>query len=424
MTRRDYGDGSVFQHHVKGCPQRGRQKTTCGCGWRAVIAAGVNAKGRRHRITMNAKTEAAAKRRLRDRKDEIAKAGHKSTAADARRKTVAAWAATWLELRETKVRPKTYSHDVTAVQYLRPIIGTKLLLNLSPADLRAVERHVRTKGGPAMAQRVHRCIIKMLRDSITEGYGVPSTVFDAPVPGAIAGRAKPKRDAIDTPQAITLLGQALDSENPARWYVGMLEALRQGEALGLTWDALDFDREEIDISWQLQALPYRVPFDRSSGFRVPDDFEARHLQGRFHLVRPKTSQGERIIPMVGTVKRVLEAWREVAPSNPHGLVWARSDGWPIDKAEDAEAWRALQERAKVQHPTGRPYVGHEMRNTTATLLAELGVDEVVITAIMGHSSIATSRGYARGRQPAMRAALEGIERLFTAPKALEPTSAT
>ena len=36
---------------------------------------------------------------------------------------------------------------------------------------------------------------------------------------------------------------------------------------------------------------------------------------------------------------------------------------------------------------------HEARNTTATLLVEAGVDPKIIKAILGHSSIVTSRGY-------------------------------
>lgn len=417
--RREYGEGSVFQYHHKDCDQRGRDKPACGCPWRGTLEAGYTERGSRRRVTVSGRSEAAVRRRLRDKKAAVARAAGTATANDAARKTVAGWSTTWLELRVKAKRPKTYEQDRTAVRlYIVPTVGTRRLLDITPADLRAVEAKVRRSGGPSMAQRVHRTLVKMLRDAIAEGYAVPSTVFDAPVPGAIRGRPKPKRDAMETPQAVALLAHAADVPNGVRWYVGLFEGLRQAEALGLTWEHVDFDRHELDISWQLQALPYVERYDRASGFRVPDDFEARHLAGRFHLVRPKTAQGERIIPMVPTVEKALDAWRTVAPPNPHGLVWARGDGWPIDKADDAEQWRALQRAANVVHPSGRPFYGHEMRNTTATLLAEFGVDEVIITAIMGHSSIATSRGYARGRQPAMRAAMEQIEHTFTM-KALE-----
>jgi integrase len=89
-------------------------------------------------------------------------------------------------------------------------------------------------------------------------------------------------------------------------------------------------------------------------------------------------------------------------------VWTRENGWPIDKADDAAEFRRLQDAAKVRHPDGRHYYGHEMRNTTATLLLEADIDPVTITAIMGHSSWVVSAGYMKAREPRLRAAMEQI----------------
>jgi integrase len=82
----------------------------------------------------------------------------------------------------------------------------------------------------------------------------------------------------------------------------------------------------------------------------------------------------------------LSAWREVAPDSRHDLVCPNRHGGP-DLAEG----KGLQAAAGVGHPSGRYYVLHEARNTTATLLLELGVDPRVVQAILGHSSITTSR---------------------------------
>jgi integrase len=108
----------------------------------------------------------------------------------------------------------------------------------------------------------------------------------------------------------------------------------------------------------------------------------------------------------------LTAWRELAPPSPHGLVWTTPDGGPIYyKVDDAE-WYALQEAAGVQHPNGRHFTIHEARHTTATLLLEAGVAPEVIIAILGHSSILTSRSYMHVNQAPAREALEKVaERL-------------
>lgn len=412
-SRREYGEGSVHQAHDKDCrrPVKG-----CVCPWRGVFDAGFNDRGKRRRITVTGRTEAEARRRLRNRKAEIAKAGAAASKPDARRKTVASWADDWLGLREHDVRPSTWTAYRTMVNgYIKPAIGATRLAELVPDHARRVEAAGRKTGAPT-ALKARRVLGKMLRDAIREGYAVPTAILDAAKPPKAQRTHKPKREALSTAQAVAVLSHAADIDGGVRWYVGLFQGMRQGEVLGLTWDAVDLDRGLIDVTWQLQALPYRVARDRTSGFRVPDDFEARHLVGRFHLVRPKSTRGERPIPMVPTVVDALRVWQREAPANPHGLVWARGNGWPVDKADDADQWRALQSAAGVKHPDGRPYVGHEMRNTTATLLAETGVDEAIIIAILGHSSIATSRGYMTAREPAMRVALEAVERAFTVPR--------
>jgi len=410
MARREYGQGSVHQAHVQGCPRPARG---CSCKWRGVHDAGFTERGTRRRITVTGKTEAEARRRLNKRKGEIARAETASTRVDARRKTLASWCDDWLALRAHDVRPSTWIAYRTMVnRYIKPTVGTVRLAELVPDHARRVDSAARKTGVPT-SLKARRVLGKMLRDAIREGYAVPTAILDAAAPPKGQRTHKPTRAALEVAQAIAVLSHAADVEGGVRWYVSLFQGMRQGEVLGLTWDAVDFDRGLIDVSWQLQPLPYRIKRDRTSGFRVPDNFEARHLAGRFHLVRPKTDRSERPIPMVPTVAEALRVWRDVAVPNPHGLVWARGNGWPIDKADDADQWRAVQLAAGVKHPTGRAYVGHEMRNTTATLLGETGVDEAIIIAILGHSSIATSRGYMTAREPAMRAALEAVERAFT-----------
>jgi site-specific recombinase XerD len=68
--------------------------------------------------------------------------------------------------------------------------------------------------------------------------------------------------------------------------------------------------------------------------------------------------------------------------------------------------------AAVTHPAGRPYHVHECRNFAATMLLEAGVDEHIITALLGHSSIVMSRKYMTVRSEPLLDALTRVgERL-------------
>lgn len=410
--RRQHGTGSV---HQRASDRR----------WIGTIEAGWTPRGTRRRITVSAACpcrgqcrgpgrcpgEAEVRRRLRDRQREIAEHGVPS--ADVRaRTTVRSWADEWLDQLVTRARPRYYATEASAVRrWIVPTIGHRALADLTPRDVRAVTTAIRRAGrSTTTAAYVQGTLERCLRAAIVEGHPVPQRLLLVEPPG----RAAHDRTAMETEHALAVLRVALDHHPDAsRWVAALLQGMRQGECLGLTWDAVDLDAGTIDVSWQLQALPY---LDRARGvFRVPDGYEARRLERSWHLVRPKTSAGQRIIPLVPWMTAALAAWRDRAPASPHGLVWPIVEhtnpsmiGRPRSASIDRAAWYALQREAGVAHPSGRPYVLHEARHTTATLLLEHGVDPAVVIAIMGHSSITTTRRYQHTSQALARRALDDI----------------
>jgi integrase len=248
-------------------------------------------------------------------------------------------------------------------------------------------------------------LIVMLKDAGRDGLRVPGNVLTVKRPGT----PESERDALPIEHATQVLNVAGGDPSGSRWVAAFLQGMRSGECRGLTWDRVDFHRRLVDVSWQLQELPYD---DREAGtFRVPDGYTSRQLVGRMHLVRPKTTKSRRVIPLVPWMYDALKAWREVAPANPYGLVWT-SNGRPISKHDDLDAWHDLQDRAGVQYAADdgsvRKYTLHEARHTTATLLLKAGVDAHVVTAILGHSKITTSRGYQHVSLDMERAALEQV----------------
>lgn len=377
--------------------------------WVAAIEAGWTETGTRRRVYVTGKTRDEVKRKLRNRKAEIAKASGTVSSGAVLRRTVKSWADEWLALRQTSVRPATYAVDRAAVRWMLPTFGAKRIVDLTPRDVRDFHARQRASGlAPASINRHHRALRKMLKDARQEGLPVPDNVLEVQA----VPEGETDREAMTATQAVALLHHAADLPHGSRYLVALYQGLRQGEALGLTWDAIDFNANTIRVEWQLQPLPYLKKTDRAAGFRIPDGYVAKHLAGRFHLVRPKTRKSHRVIPMVPEIREALAGVRQASPETIGGLVWVRPNGWPIDKAADAAEFRALQAAAGIVHPSGRPFVGHEMRNTTATLLLELGVDPVTITAIMGHSNWATSVGYMTSRVEQMRAAMEGVAGLF------------
>jgi integrase len=319
--------------------------------------------------------------------------------------TVKAWADTWLPRQAARLRPGTFkSYRARVTRYIVPTIGRYQLDKLNPGHVRTVTTAVRDAGhGSTTARGVQVILDKMLKDAIRDGHTVPAAVLATEKPR----KAINDRGDVDLDAALRLIEEAGKRPESSRWLAALYMGLRQEERLGLEWDRVDLDGGQIDVSWQLANLPYNEPRRPSSGFRIPDGYEHRILWKSYALVRPKTEAGKRPVPLA---RPVVEQMAKL----PHraGLVWARTDGRPISVHDDNAEWRALQDAAGVRHPSGRYYYGHELRHTTGTLLLALGVDEQIRMRIMGHSSVAASRGYAHTNLDMARAAIAAVgERL-------------
>jgi integrase len=405
--RREYKSGALFQ---RGAP-----------GWRWVGSiedptAYTESGGRkRHTVTgpgcaggckEKCPHRSAMKRRLRDKSAEVA--AKKETVT---RATVKSWSEEYLDIKVRTLSPKGFNAAANPIRkWVVPTIGRKRLEELRPKDIRAVQEAQRAAG--RQPADTHRALLTMLKHAVVEGHHVPASVLAMKPPTS----EKSDRRAMTIEQGIACLRVAETLPHGSRWLFAMLYGARLGEGLGLTWDAIDFDAGECGeavIEWQLQSLPYNVARDRSSGFRVPDGHESRHLVDSFHLVRPKSQAGYRVAPLLPSVREALLAWREVAPENPWGLVWPNMKGRPANDKHDRTEWYALQETVGISHPTsGRAFYVHECRNFAATVLLESGVPEHVVTDLLGHSTVAMSLRYrTKRREPLLEAMQRVGERL-------------
>lgn len=384
-ARRQYGTGSIYKRASDG-------------RYCATIEAGYTRTGGRRRVTVTGKTEADVKRKL------TAKQRERNQGTEvASRTTVKAWAATWLAERQLLDTPNAHTTDRAGVGWIMETIGARRLDQLTPAHVREVRDAVRAAGNSSStALRYHGVLIRMLKAAVAEGHAVPSRVLAVKGPAA----AVSDRTDMTIDEALAMLEATAELPHGSRWLAAFLYAVRQEECLGLTWPFATAD--QLTIAWQLQPIPYNIPRDRASGFRMPDGYEAQQLGGRMHLVRPKSKAGWRVVPTLPILGDALTHWRAIAPASPHPLVWPAVDGRWRDENDDRAEWYAMQKRAGIAHPSGRPYYVHEIRHTTATLLLALGVDEATRIAIMGHSSIASTRAYEHRDLTLIRAGLEKV----------------
>ncbi len=167
-----------------------------------------------------------------------------------------------------------------------------------------------------------------------------------------------------------LLDAAKLDRNAARWSIALALGLRQGQALGLTWNDIDFDSGSLTVRRALQRL-------KGQGLV---------------MVEPKSQADRRTIALPASLRRGLQTHRQereyaAQPWQEHDLVFAQVDGKPIDPRADWRAWKALLVRAEV-----RDARLHDARHTAATLLLQQGVPARVAMQVLGHSQISLTLG--------------------------------
>lgn len=361
--RRPHGAGSVFQRASDGL-------------WVARIEAGFDQYGNRKRPQRTAKTKTEAQRLLRELQRKAATGDLPGEGAGGR-VTVKAWADAWLPMHERDVRPNVYVTDAGVVRrWIVPTLGTRRLEDLNPGDLRRLHAAVTGAGrSSSTALNVHRVLMKMLKDARLEGHSIPARVADVRAPRPAAS----DRSSIPVPDLLAILRVIGERDDASRWLFRITYPLRQGEALGLTWDALDFDAGRVTIAWQLDQYP--------AGVKPPSWLRSRHLVDSMWLVEPKTKTRNATLPLLPLVGASLKAWREIAPANDYGLVWVDAKGLPIRDHVDRREWQAIQKAAGVQHPDGRPWHLHETRHAAASLLIKQGVDRNAVAALLGQSAL-------------------------------------
>ncbi|KAB7790568.1 site-specific integrase [Bifidobacterium leontopitheci] len=135
--------------------------------------------------------------------------------------------------------------------------------------------------------------------------------------------------------------------------------MRMGEQLGITWDAIDFEKNMIHAVQQ-----------------------AKYLKGKGAVLQrfPKTHASRRSITVPDSVMAVLRERRALGLPSDLGLVFVNADGGVVDP-NNVE--RALRERRDA---LGFPGVtSHSLRKCVATMLDDAGLSARQIADYLGHS---------------------------------------
>lgn len=321
-----------------------------------------------------------------------------------------------------------------SAMYRKKLAGTTVL-----------KAHAILRRGLEMAvrrERVHRNVAQLMDN-----------------PGSTKRRRKRAFTQAQARRVIEVIGRRPDA---LRWRLALAIGLRQGEVLGLRWQAVDFEAGTIAPDWQLQRQTYQhgcadpvacaAPRCKTEPCRdgcrrharaCPPPCSpgctghARHCPqrtGGLVFIRAKTVDGDEladdedwedeeathVISLPETIVRELREHRRVQREQRlragslwrgHDLVFCLEDGGKIDPRADLEVWHEILAEAGFKQ-TGT----HLARSSAASIMHEMGEDIATIQHVLRHTDIRTTRGYLKVSPAATKGAARTMDdALFGAP---------
>jgi integrase len=373
VGKRANGEGSLYQ--------RDKDKL-----WIGSITIMVN--GETKRPTVSGKTQAIVREKLKRLKNEQDQ-GH---IAVGKGQTVTQYLQKWLsDAVEHSVKPRTYESYALNVRRVAPHIGRIRLKDLSAEHIQGLYGAL-LKGGLSArsVEQTHAVLHSALKQATRWGLTPRNPTDFVSVP-----RPERKEMATLTVEQVRVLFESTATDRlHALWVLLATTGLRSGEALGLTWD---------DIDWEANRLYVRRSLQRQKGNGLV-------------FVSPKTYRSNRPVHLFSATitelrqHRVRQKAENLAAGRPsnEGLIFTNTRGERLDPGNVLESFQRRLKNAGL--PKRRV---HDLRHSVATHLMAQGTNPKVVQELLGHSTIAiTLQTYSHVAESLHEAAMEKMDVFF------------
>jgi integrase len=288
--------------------------------------------------------------------------------------TTAQYLLEWLGTAKNQLESTTaYGYENNITRHTIPNIGEIPIAKLNVLQIDRLYRQLlagvngNQPLSPTSVRYVHRTLHKALEDGVRKRILARNESEYATLPKKVKYKAKVLQE-----HEFKLF---LDSIKGTWLYLpvllGLNLGLRRSEILGLSWSDVDFKNNQITVNHALI-----------------------HAKKGYELKEPKSETSNRPIRIAPELKALLEIARKAQnvnrlqyPQNyrAYNLVICRENGLPVYPTHLSEAFTKFL--IKNNLPNVRL---HDLRHSYATLLSSKRVPLKLISAILGHSSIATT----------------------------------
>ena len=381
-SRRAQGTGSIYKKTVT----RNGQAYTY---WEAQVTTGADpGTGKQIRKTFTGKTQ----KEVREKMQAAAVAVQDGDFFEPSRMSVADWLDLWLKEYSADWKFKTKEKYETVCRvHLKPALGATKLARLTTPQIQSFYNELGRTGkvtkkkddkGKEIEQReplspksirlVHGVLSKALNTAVRVGY-----IKHNPAELCTTPKLEKKEIRPLTDEQIKAFVSLCDSEEYGRIYKLILfTGLREGEALGLTWDCVDFSKNELKINKQLQRQGEKdvlVTLKNSKPrYLTAPAFVMQLLkEERVHQMERRLAAGE-----------IWQGWQSPEEMKT-SLVFVKEDGSCITGAALYQRYKHLAEQ--IGAPGSRV---HDLRHTYAVLSLQNGDNVKTVQDNLGHATAA------------------------------------
>lgn len=312
-------------------------------------------------------------------------------AADGSRQTLGQYLRRWLVDVRPKLAPATWrKHEQHCRNHIIPALGHRRVSDLSVADVRTFLKGADGggRGLDPQTRRHHRATLRRaLADAVRDGL-VARNVASLAEPPPLPHR---ERAILTAEQVRVFLAGSRDDRLHALWVLLATTGMREGEALALTWDALDLDAASLRVEHTLHRT-----------------------DGAWQLRAPKTAKSRRTVTLPAMTvealrehrRRQLEEWLAAGRPGEAGMVFVDPRGRPIHGSKLTTLLYPILDRLGLPRVTV-----HDLRHSAATIAYAAGVPLEAIADNLGHSTVRVTQDLYRHRVPELQRQLsDAMER--------------
>lgn len=283
--------------------------------------------------------------------------------------TMAQWLDIWAAEYLGNLKPNTlYYYKGVCNHYLKPALGAVKMVVLSAHTIQTLYNKLQAgtdekQGLSAKTiKNINGVLHKAMQQAIELDYIRHNPCHACKLPRA----EKPEIKPLDDEQISSFLKAIQGHQWEALFLVTMFTGMRQGEALGLSWLSVDFERGSISVGQQLQK-------DRATG--------------KYAIVATKNSKSRRITPapfvmdVLREQRRRQTEWRLRA-----GPAWEGSDLVFTNELGHHLAPKTVYSHYKrIADSIGIPESRfHDLRHTYAVAALQSGDDVKTVQENLGH----------------------------------------